>query len=103
MEGSNRHEWKIAHGYRKFYKSRAEQTMKPINVEITMGHDIGLSSSYYKPNEQEVLEDYIKAGYNYLTINLESSNLRKQIDDLTSKTQTNDYVIRAKLQKKTTR
>jgi hypothetical protein len=22
---------------------------KPINVEITMGHDIGLSESYYKP------------------------------------------------------
>ena len=100
MEGSNRHEWKIAHGYRKFYKSRAEQTMKPINVEITMGHDIGISSSYYKPTEREVLEDYLKAADNYLTINLESSNLRKQIDDLTSKTQTNDYVIRAKLQEK---
>jgi hypothetical protein len=44
-EGVNRHEWKIAHGYRKAYKSRAEQIMKPINVEITMGHDIGISSS----------------------------------------------------------
>jgi len=40
MEGTNRHEWKIAHGYRKLYKSRAEQIMKPINVEITMGHNI---------------------------------------------------------------
>ena len=47
IEGVNRREWKIAHGYRKFYKSRAEQIMKPINVEITMGHDIGISSSYY--------------------------------------------------------
>lgn len=45
IEGVNRHEWKIAHGYRKFYKSRAERIMKPINVEITMGHDIGISSS----------------------------------------------------------
>ena len=99
-EGTNRHEWKIAHGYRKFYKSRAEQTMKPINVEITMGHNIGISSSYYKPTEREVLEDYLKAANNYLTINLESSNLRKQIDDLTSKTQNNDYIIRAKLQEK---
>jgi hypothetical protein len=34
--------------------------MKPINVEMTMGHDIGLSESYYKPSEKEVLEDYLK-------------------------------------------
>lgn len=45
IEGVNRHEWNIADGYRNFYKSRAELIMKPINVEITMGHDIGISSS----------------------------------------------------------
>lgn len=99
LEGTNRHEWKIAHGYRKFYKSRAEQIMKPINVEITMGHDIGISSSYYKPTEREVLEDYLKAADN-LTVNMQPSNLRRQIDELTSKTQTNEYVIRSKLQEK---
>src|SRR5919198_6711362 len=60
-EGTKRHEWKAAHGFRKFYKSRAEQVMKPINVEITMGHNIGVSKSYYKPTEHEVLEDYLKA------------------------------------------
>jgi hypothetical protein len=42
--------------------------MKPINVEITMGHNIGLSSCYYKPTEKEVLEDYLKA-VEFLTIN----------------------------------
>jgi hypothetical protein len=31
--GAKRHEWKAAHGFRKFYKSRAEQLMRPINVE----------------------------------------------------------------------
>jgi hypothetical protein len=35
--------------------------MKPINVEITMGHDIGISTSYYKPTEREVLDDYLRA------------------------------------------
>lgn len=29
-----------------------------INGEITMGHDIGVSSSYYRPQEKEVLADY---------------------------------------------
>ncbi|MFY9795904.1 MAG: hypothetical protein WA323_18050 [Candidatus Nitrosopolaris sp.] len=59
-KGVRRHEWKAAHGFRKYYKSHAEQVMKPINVEITMGHDIGLSESYYKPTRQEVLQDYLK-------------------------------------------
>lgn len=60
-KGQKRHEFKAAHGYRKFYKSRAEQVMKPINVEITMGHDIGVSESYYRPTEREVRDDYLKA------------------------------------------
>jgi hypothetical protein len=59
--GAKRHEWKAAHGFRKFYKSRAEQVMKPINVEITMGHNIGISTSYYRPTQQEVMQDYLKA------------------------------------------
>jgi hypothetical protein len=29
-DGEKRHEWKAAHGFRKFYKSHAEQVMKPI-------------------------------------------------------------------------
>jgi hypothetical protein len=44
-----RYEWEAAHGFRKFYKTRTELVMKPINVEITMGHNIGVSASYYKP------------------------------------------------------
>lgn len=67
-EGVKRHEWKAAHGYRKFYKTHAEQVMKPINVEATMGHDLGISQSYWKPTEREVLEDYLKA-VDLLTIN----------------------------------
>jgi len=47
--GVKRHEWKAAHGFRKYYKSRTEQVMKPINVEITMGHNVGLSAHYYRP------------------------------------------------------
>jgi hypothetical protein len=35
--------------------------MKPINVELLMGHDIGIARSYYKPTEAELLEDYKKA------------------------------------------
>jgi len=56
-----RHEFKVAHGYRKLFKTRAQVTMKPILVEMLMGHDVGLEASYYKPSEREIMEDYLKA------------------------------------------
>lgn len=59
--GVKRHEWKGAHGYRKAFKTRAEQVMRPANVEVLMGHDIGVSESYWRPTEKELLEDYLKA------------------------------------------
>jgi hypothetical protein len=100
--GVNRREWKGAHGLRKFYKSRTEQVMRPINVEITMNHDIGVSASYYKPTQQEVLEDYLKA-VPLLTINGDNLILQKQVEELTEKTKDNDYMIKAKLQEKDTK
>src|SRR5215208_1638363 len=97
--GAKHHEWKAAHGFRKFYKSRTEQVMKPINIELTMGHDIGISASYYKPTEREVLEDYLKA-VPLLTINGDNIVLQKQVAELTEKSRDNEYIIKAKLQEK---
>jgi integrase len=97
--GVKRHEWKEAHGYRKFYMSRAEQVMRPINVEVTMGHDLGVSESYWRPTEREVLEDYLKA-VPLLTINGDSIVLQKQVVELTEKSRDTDYMIKAKLQEK---
>lgn len=61
QEGQRRHEFQADHGFRKFFKTHAEQVMKPINVETLMGHSTGISDSYYRPNERELLEDYLKA------------------------------------------
>jgi hypothetical protein len=98
-DGAKRHEWKAAHGFRKFYKSRTEQVMKPINVEFTMGHNIGISSSYYKPTERDVLLDYLKA-VDLLTISGDKSILQKQIIELKEKDRDNNLLIRAKLSEK---
>jgi hypothetical protein len=99
IENTKRHEWKAAHGLRKFYKTRAEQVMKPINVELTMGHDIGISGSYYKPTEREILEDYLKA-VNLLSINNDKLILQKQVEELKEKNKDNEYAVKAKLQDK---
>ena len=73
--------------------------MKPINVEITMGHDLGISESYWRPTEAEVLEDFLKA-VPLLTINGQNVPLQKQIKELTEKTTDNAYLLKAKLQEK---
>lgn len=71
-DGKKRHEFQTDHGFRKFFKTQSEISgMKPINVEILMGHSVGLSDSYYKATELELLNDYLKA-VNHLTINEEN-------------------------------
>jgi hypothetical protein len=98
--GKKRHPYQANHSLRKWFKTRCEMAgMKPINIEKLMNHSIGISDSYYRATENELLEDYLKSADN-LAIDVESSNLRKQIDDLTSNAQTNEYVITAKLQEK---
>jgi integrase len=97
--GVKRHEWKECHGYRKFYMSRAEQVMRPINVQVTMGHDLGVSESYWRPTVREVLEDYLKA-VPLLTINGDNIVLQKQVAELTEKSRHNDYLIKEKLLEK---
>ena len=94
-----RHEWKAAHGFRKYYKTHAEQVMKPINVEITMGHDIGVSASSYKPTEREVLEDYLKA-VDVLTIIGDKAMLQRQVLELIEETKNNEFLIETKLKEK---
>jgi hypothetical protein len=98
VENEKRREWKSVHGYRKFFKSHAEQVMKPIHVEMLLGHNIGLSGSYYKPTEKQILEDYMNA-VEILTINKENI-ISKQIQQIKQKSQDNEYIIKGKLLEK---
>ena len=59
--GVKRREWKSGHRYRVYFKTNAEQVMKPANVELLSGRNIGIAQSYYKPTEMQILEDYLKA------------------------------------------
>jgi hypothetical protein len=100
-DGAKRHEWKAAHGFRKFYKSHAEQVMRPINVEITMGHNIGVSASYYKPTENDIILDYLKA-VDVLTVNAGKDNsiLQKEVEKLKETNENNEHIIKSKLQER---
>lgn len=97
--GQKRHEFKAVHGFRKYFKSRAEQIMKPINVEILMGHSIGISDSYYRPKESEILNDYLKAT-GVLTLNSDDGVLKKQVQNLEEENRKNEYIVKGKLKEK---
>ena len=77
-------EVKCARGFRKFYKTQSENSgMKPINVELTHGHSIGMSGHYYRPQENEVLNDYMSHAADALTISSEY-RLKKRNQELES-------------------
>ena len=97
--GKKRHEFQADHGFRKWFKTRCEIAgMRSINIETLMAHSIGISDSYYRPTEDELLDDYRKA-IPFLTIS-DEHRLQEQVNELSEKTKDNDYVIKAKLQEK---
>jgi hypothetical protein len=97
--GRKRHEFQADHGFRKWFKTRCEIAgMRSINIETLMAHSIGVSDSYYRPTEDELLDDYLKA-IAFLTIS-DEHRLQEQVNDLSEKTKDNDHVVKAKLQEK---
>jgi hypothetical protein len=90
QKGQKRHEFKSSHGFRKFFKTFAEQVMKPVHVELLLGHNIGLSGAYYRPTENQLLEDYLNA-VNLLTIN-EENRLKRKVTELQEKQDEIEYI-----------
>jgi len=98
--GKKRHPYQANHSLRKWFKTRCEIAgMKPINIEKLMNHSVGISDSYYRATENEILDDYIKA-MDLLTINDDKLTLQKQVAELTEKSKEENYVIKGKLSEK---
>lgn len=70
--------------------------MRLVIVEITMGHDIGISESYYKPTEREILDDYLNA-VDILLIDNDKLTLQKQVADLKEKSKEKNSIIKVNL------
>ena len=97
--GKRRHEFQSDHGMRKTFKGRCELGgMKSINVETLMGHSIGIQDSYYRPTEEELLQDYLKAT-DFLTVD-QGYSLQDQVNQLTERTKDSEEIIESKLQQK---
>jgi hypothetical protein len=78
---NTRREWKILHGFRKFFNSvLVNANVNHIKKEKMMGHDTRLENNYFKPNEEDLLSEYLKV-VDLLTMN-EEFRLRKKIEKL---------------------
>lgn len=78
-----RHEKAIMHAFRKFVMNQFVKSK--INAELRemmLGHKIGLASVYYRPTDDEILKEYIKAIPN-LTID-DSERIQKQLEKVES-------------------
>jgi integrase len=78
--GSERKSIKRAHGMRKFnLTSLVSADVNPIVKEMLIGHksSLGLDNNYYKPTEQQVLQEYLKA-VDLLTI-YDENRLKKKV------------------------
>ncbi|MGC1932221.1 MAG: hypothetical protein WA667_24885, partial [Candidatus Nitrosopolaris sp.] len=98
--GKKRHPYQANHSLRKWFKTRCENAgMKPINIEKLMNHSTGISDSYYRATEQELLEDYLKA-LDVLSVDDDKFSLQKQVAELTEKSKEENYIIKGKLSEK---
>jgi integrase len=92
-EGKKRYPFQTDHGFRKFFKTRCEMAgMKSINIEILMNHSVGVTDSYYRPQENDLLQDYLKA-IDSLTISKDKKTLEHEFSQLKEKYEENQKSI----------
>jgi integrase len=94
-----RHEFQTDHGFRKWFNTRCELAgMKPIHIQLLMAHSLGISDSYLRPTQDEILEEYLKA-VDFLTIH-DHHRLQKQVTDVSQKAKEENSLLRAKLEQR---
>jgi len=82
--GKVRKNVRLTSGFRKFFDTQLIYAdVRPAIKEMFMGHSIGLDDHYFKPSENDVLEEYLTA-VDHLTIN-EENRLKKKVKELTRK------------------
>lgn len=96
-DGKKRHDFKLAHGFRKFFETQTQKMMNHNNIKILIGHSasMGLSKNYYKPTEKDVLKNYLKST-SLLTIE-EENKLKEELSGYKERNKEQNYIITGKL------
>lgn len=96
----HRYDFQTNHGFRKWSKTQCEISgMKSINIEILMSHSIGISDSYYKITEEDLLSEYLKAATTYLTISNEFQ-IQNELNKVIVRNQKDSSLINQKIKEK---
>ena len=81
-KGKRRHEFQADHGFRKFFKTVCEKKMKSLHVEMLLGHTTGLADSYYRPDGDELLNEYLKAVPDLTLLEAQALPISEDVEDL---------------------
>lgn len=101
-QGVKRYEFKLAHGYRKYFMTNCERAMKPFNVAKLTDHKTGIRDHYIRYTEDELLADYLKA-VEFLSVNRDqrvATQLQKQVVELTERQEQENSEILGRLTEK---
>lgn len=61
-EQFKRHEKALFHAFRKYFATNlANCDVNQLIKELLLGHSVGLDNSYYRPNENKMVSEYMKA------------------------------------------
>jgi site-specific recombinase XerD len=78
-----RHPVAVAHGFRKWWMGEAVNAkMNPEIREMLLSHHIGLASAYYRPDESELLTEYMRCIDNGFFAISEEGKLRRKVQKL---------------------
>jgi hypothetical protein len=96
---SHKNELHPCHSFRIFavtnmQRSKVDKTVR----EMLVGHSTGLDSAYYKPQDEELLQEYLKA-IDALTINSENK-LKTLVNELAKKNDEKEYMLNVAMMQK---
>jgi integrase len=81
IDKSQRHKTPATHSFRKIANTAFHKAgVKPVVVEMLLGHKTGLQQNYLRLTDEELLAEYVKA-LDLLTIGNEES-LKKEVEEL---------------------
>ena len=83
IEGKKQYRKQVArtNGFRKLVNTTMVRCkVDPLIKEMLLGHHTGLEENYYRPEEQDLLNEYVKC-VDCLTINAEN-RLRREVEKL---------------------
>lgn len=81
-----------------FFETECQKVMNPVNISYLISPNTGMVQQYYKPTEDVLLQDYLKA-IDVLTIN-EEFRLNKQVQELKQRNDYQKYLTDKKIDEK---